>query len=127
MLAEVGIAAAYGAWLKPWLINWPRSILDPAMQAQWFTDACHAATAATTAHQGGIYFWSLGLSVQQTGPTLADEFQWAHSAGASAISRCFASIEKAGRDSDSAGLRPRMPPQALPHALHPVGRSPGCR
>ena len=93
VLAEVGIAAAYGAWLKPWLINWPRSILDPAMQAQWFTDACHAATAA---HQGGIYFWSLGLSVQQTGPTLADEFQWAHSAGASAISRCFASIEKAG-------------------------------
>ena len=91
MLAEVGIAAAYGAWMKPWLINWPSSILDPPMQAQWFSDACHAATAA---HLGGIYFWSLGLSVQQTGPTLADEFQWAHSAGASAISRCFASIEK---------------------------------
>ena len=93
VLAEVGIAAAYGAWLKPWLINWPSSVLDPAMQAQWFTDACRAATAA---HLGGIYFWSLGLSVQQTGPTLADEFQWAHSAGASAISRCFASIEKSG-------------------------------
>ena len=93
VLAEVGIAAAHGAWMKPWLINWPSSTLDPAMQAQWFTDACHAATAA---HLGGIYFWSLGLSVQQTGPTLAYQAQWAHSAGASAISRCFASIEKSG-------------------------------
>ncbi|MGH3217977.1 MAG: glycoside hydrolase family 113 [Streptosporangiaceae bacterium] len=93
VLAEVGIAAVYGAWTNPSLINWPVSVLDPAMQAQWFTDACHAATAA---HLSGIYFWSLNMSVQQTGPTLAYEGQWAHSAGASAISRCFASIEKGG-------------------------------
>jgi hypothetical protein len=91
VLAEVGIAAVYGAWVKPWLINWPGSVLDPAMQAQWFTDACHAATAA---HLHGIYFWSLDMSNQQTGPTHADEAQWAGSAGASAISRCFVSIEK---------------------------------
>jgi hypothetical protein len=63
------------------------------MQAQWFTDVCHAATAV---HLGGIYFWSLVLSAQQPGPTLADEANWAHSAGASAISQCFASIEKSG-------------------------------
>jgi hypothetical protein len=94
VLAEVGIAAVYGAWVKPWLISWPRSVLDPAMQAEWFTDACRAATAA---HLGGIYFWSLGLSVQQTGPTVAYEAQWAHSSGASAISRCFASIEKSSQ------------------------------
>jgi hypothetical protein len=91
VLAEVGIAAADGAWSKPWIINWPGSALDPAMQAEWFTDACRAAAAA---HLGGIYFWSLNLSVQQIGPTVAYEAQWAHSAGASAISRCFASIEK---------------------------------
>ena len=93
VLAEVGIAAVYGAWIKPWLINWPDSVLNPAMQAQWFTDACYAAAAA---HLHGIYFWSLDLSDQQTGPTLADEAEWAHSAGASAISQCFASIEKSG-------------------------------
>jgi hypothetical protein len=93
VLAEVGIAAVDGAWTKPWIINRPGSVLDPAMQAQWFTDACSEAIAA---HLGGIYFWSLDMSVQQAGPTLADEAQWAHSAGASAISRCFASIEKSG-------------------------------
>ncbi len=93
VLAEVGIAAVNGAWIKPYLREWPGAVFDPAMQAQWFTAACHAATAA---HLGGIYFWSLGVSDEQTGPTLADEAQWAHSPGASAISRCFASIEKSG-------------------------------
>jgi len=93
VLAEVGIAAVDDAWNKPYLHGWPGAALDPAMQAQWFTAACHAATAA---HLGGVYFWSLGLSVDQTGPTLADETQWAHSPGASAISGCFASIEESG-------------------------------
>jgi hypothetical protein len=94
VLAEVGIAAVHGAWIKPWQIHWPDSVLDSAMQAQWFTDACDAAKAG---HLGGIYFWALGLSVQQTGPTRANASLWAHSAGASAISRCFAFIEKNDR------------------------------
>jgi hypothetical protein len=91
VVAEISIAAVYGAWTQPWVNEWPGSPLDPSIQAQWFTDACHAATAD---HLGGIYFWSLDLSVRQTGTTLAHEAHWAYSSGASAISRCFASIEK---------------------------------
>jgi hypothetical protein len=83
---EVGIAAADGAWRRPYQHSWPVTRLDPAVQAQWFAAACAAARAT---HLGGIYFWAIGLG-QLSGPTLAQQFNWAHSAGAAAISACFA-------------------------------------
>jgi hypothetical protein len=88
---EVGIAAVDRAWRKPFQHSWPGTRLDPAVQAQWFTAACAAAKAT---HLGGIYFWAIGLG-QLSGPTLAQQFNWAHSAGAAAISTCFASLSTA--------------------------------
>jgi hypothetical protein len=83
---EVGIAAVSGAYRAPYRHSWPVSVLDPAMQATWFSDACRAALAT---HLGGIYFWAIGLG-DPSGPTLADQGAWAHSAGAAAIAQCFA-------------------------------------
>jgi hypothetical protein len=85
---EVGIAAVGRAWRRPYQHSWSTTRLDPAIQARWFEAAC-AAAAAT--HLGGIYFWAIGLG-QLSGPTLAEQFNWAHSAGAAAISACFASL-----------------------------------
>jgi hypothetical protein len=85
---EIGIAAVDQAWRRPYQQHWPTGRLDPAVQAQWFAAACAAARAT---HLGGIYFWSIGLG-QPTGPTLAQQFNWAYSAGATAISQCFASL-----------------------------------
>jgi hypothetical protein len=86
VLTEVGIAAAAGAWAAPWRHAWQTAVLDPGVQAQWFSAACRAALAA---HLGGIYFWSIGLGTP-SGPSLTDQGAWARSAGASAISSCFA-------------------------------------
>lgn len=85
---EVGIAAAGRAWRRPFQHHWAVTRLDPAMQAQWFEAACGAARAA---HLRGIYFWAIGLGALP-GPTLAEQFNFAHSAGAAAISACFASL-----------------------------------
>jgi hypothetical protein len=85
---EVGIAAVNGAWRRPYQHHWPAARLDPAVQAQWFAAACAAARAA---HLGGIYFWAIGLG-QLPGPTLAQQFNWAHTAGATEISACFGSL-----------------------------------
>jgi hypothetical protein len=90
---EVGIAAVDRAWRRPYQHHWPATRLDPAMQAQWFAAACAAARAA---HLGGIYFWAIGLG-QLRGPTLAQQFNWAHSAGAAEISACFGSLRTAVR------------------------------
>jgi hypothetical protein len=89
--AEVGIAAAPDAYVQPYITHWPITQLDVAVQARWFSAACHAAAAE---HLGGIYFWSLGLSQEPSGPTLADQGNWAESAGAGAISACFATLER---------------------------------
>lgn len=91
VLAEVGIAAVAGAFVKPYDFSWPASQLDPAMQAQWFTDACQAARAERL---GGIYFWSLGLSSQLSEPALNNQGSWANSAGAHAISSCFRQLSR---------------------------------
>jgi hypothetical protein len=85
--AEVGIAAVDQAWRRPYQHSWPTARLDPAVQAQWFEAAC---AAARETHLAGIYFWAIGLG-QVSGPTLAEQFNWAHSAGATAIATCFAS------------------------------------
>ena len=89
--AEVGIAAAPDADSQPYVTHWPITQLDVAVQARWFSAACHAAAAE---HLGGIYFWTLGLSQEPSGPTLADQGNWADSAGARAISTCFAALER---------------------------------
>jgi hypothetical protein len=91
--AEVGIAAAPDAFTQPYATHWPITQLDTEVQAQWFSAACHAAAAE---HLGGIYFWSIGLSTQISGPTLAKQGNWAGGAGAAAISACFAALERSG-------------------------------
>ena len=91
--AEVGIAAAPDAFRQPYVTHWPTARLDVTVQAQWFSAACQAAA---TEHLGGLYFWSLTLSAEPAGPTLADQGNWAGSAGARAISTCFATLERSG-------------------------------
>src|SRR5581483_7865581 len=86
---EVGIAAVRGAEAAPFKHSWPGKPIDGKVQANWFSAACHAAAAA---HLGGIYFWSIGLSTNFPGPTLANSLNWGGgSPGAKAISSCFAS------------------------------------
>jgi hypothetical protein len=92
--AEVGIAAAPDAFQQPYITYWPITQLDTAVQARWFSAACHAAAAE---HLGGIYFWSLELSNELSRPTLADQGNWAGGAGARAISTCFAALERSGK------------------------------
>ena len=92
--AEVGIAAAPDAFQQPYVTHWPITQLDTTVQAQWFAAACHAAAAE---HLGGIYFWSIRLSTQISGPTLADQGSWAGGAGARAISACFAALERSAQ------------------------------
>jgi hypothetical protein len=86
---EVGIAAVQGAFAVPYHYKWHVAQLDQSVQARWFTAACRAAAAA---HLGGIYFWSIGLGVQATGPILSDQLAWAGGQGARAISACFAAV-----------------------------------
>jgi hypothetical protein len=92
---EVGIDAVKGAYKRPYQHQWTSAVsLDTSVQAHWFTAACHAAGRE---HLGGIYFWSLGLSQQPaTGPTMTSQGAWAGGAGAQAISRCFAWLERGG-------------------------------
>jgi hypothetical protein len=85
---EVGIAAVGQAWRRPYQQHWSTGRLDPAVQARWFAAACAAARAT---HLAGIYFWAIDLG-QLAGPTLAQQGNWAHSAGATAISQCFTSL-----------------------------------
>jgi hypothetical protein len=92
VVTEVGIAAVDGAFMLPYHYKWNVTRLDPSVQARWFTAACRAAAAT---HLGGIYFWSIGLGQQQTGPTLADQLTWAGGSGAQAISACFAALGRA--------------------------------
>jgi hypothetical protein len=92
--AEVGIAAAPDAFQQPYITHWPITQLDTAVQARWFSAACHAATAERL---GGIYFWSLELSKELSRPTLADQGNWAGGAGARAISTCFAALERSDK------------------------------
>jgi hypothetical protein len=92
--AEVGIAAAPDAFQKPYVTHWPITRLDTSVQARWFSAACHAAAAE---HLGGIYFWSIGLSTRISGPTSADQGNWADGAGARAISACFAGLERSAQ------------------------------
>jgi hypothetical protein len=92
--SEVGIAAAPDAFSQPYATHWPITQLDPTVQAQWFTAACDAATAE---HLGGIYFWSIGLSTEISGPTLTKQGNWAGGPGANAISACFAALERSGK------------------------------
>ena len=88
---EVGIAAVPGAYRLPYHYRWHVTRLDPSVQARWFTAACRAAAAT---HLGGIYFWSIGLGVQATGPTLSNQLAWAGGPGAQAISACFAALDR---------------------------------
>jgi hypothetical protein len=93
VVTEVGIAAAKGAYSDPPKWHWPVKTLDQQVQVRWFTAACHAAARTNL---GGVYFWSMGLSLQiGTGPTLADQGLWAGGAGARAIAACFAPLQKA--------------------------------
>jgi hypothetical protein len=94
VLAEISIAAVHDAWAKPYLNYWPGATLDPAMQVQWFTDACHAAIAT---HLGGMYLWSLGLSASQGRQNAVHQSRWANSPGAAAIARCYAQIAASSR------------------------------
>ena len=89
--SEVGIAAAPGAFARPWLHQWPGQPVTPQTQARWFAAACQAAAAT---HLGGIYFWSIPLSARLGGPTGASPLSWADSAGARAIAACFASLDR---------------------------------
>jgi hypothetical protein len=89
VITEVGIAAVRGAYRLPYHYKWHVTRLDQSVQARWFTAACRAAAAT---HLGGIYFWSIGLGVQPTGPTLSNQLAWAGGQGARAISACFAAL-----------------------------------
>jgi hypothetical protein len=89
VLTEVGIDAVRGAYAAPWVHHWPGAQIDPAVQARWFTAACHAAIAARL---GGIYFWSIGFSARPAGPASTYQGGWAHSAGGNAIRACFGHV-----------------------------------
>jgi hypothetical protein len=93
---EVGIAAVRGANTAPYKHNWPGKPIDGAVQAAWFTAACQAATQA---HLGGIYFWSIGLGPTFPGPTPTYPLNWGDgSPGGKAIAACFNGLRgKAGR------------------------------
>jgi hypothetical protein len=86
VLTEVGISALDGAWRQPWVHRARGMRIDPNVQARWFTAACEAAIATGLR---GIYFWALPLSTRFPGPTPTTPGAWAHSAGATAIARCF--------------------------------------
>ena len=86
VLTEVGIDAVAGAYGTPYKHHWPGARIDPVIQARWFTAACRAAIASKL---GGIYFWPLEFG-HLGGPTVTYQGAWAHSAGARAISACFA-------------------------------------
>jgi hypothetical protein len=94
VLSEVGIDAVTGANRRPFVHEWPATTLNPQVQARWFTAACKAAYAA---HLGGIYFWPIGFGIHPgIAPTLAYQGAWG-GAGARAVSKCFAAIERSGR------------------------------
>jgi len=86
ILTELGIAAWEGAWRAPWEHRPRNHVFDPQVQVMWFSAACQAAKATGL---GGIYFWTLGLQVTFKTTTAATPGAWAHSAGATAIARCF--------------------------------------
>jgi Glycoside Hydrolase Family 113 len=89
---EVGIAAAQGAWTKPYKTKWPGSRFEPSVQSRWFTAAC---TAAFKTHLGGIYFWAVGLSAKQPkGPTKSNLATWTGGLGGRAIAACFKKIAR---------------------------------
>ena len=93
ILSEVGIASQSGAYAHPWEWGSSTAPIDPRIQARWFRAACQAVNAD---HLGGIYFWPLyfgqSLTVPEgtNGPT-----SWAATAGAAAISKCFAKLRAA--------------------------------
>lgn len=91
VLTEVGIAAAPNAPTAPYRSSWAISHADPAVQAAWFTAACHAAVRD---HLAGIYYWSVGLGTPNPGPTVSNQLGWAGSAGQQAIAECFAAIQR---------------------------------
>ena len=93
---EVGIDAVAGAYKMPYRHKWAGvTSLDTSVQARWFTAACKAASRE---HLGGIYFWPLAFSVTPaTGPTLADQGQWAGGTGGKAIAQCFEALQREGK------------------------------
>lgn len=86
ILTELSIGAWDGAWRAPWQTRLAHRRFNPQVQARWFTAACHAARATGLR---GIYFWALALLVKNSPPTPLHPGAWAHSAGATAITRCF--------------------------------------
>jgi hypothetical protein len=92
VLSEVGIAGAVSdgvaSYAKPYMIAWPDATLDPALQARWFTAACHAAKQTRMA---GIYFWAIGFGKEQLAQGLDPKHQsaWEAGAGAHAATACF--------------------------------------
>lgn len=90
VLAEVGIAARWGAQWQPYVWQPSDAPLYPQLQAAWFTAACDAVRAD---HLGGIYFWSVyvgqPLNVAPT-PQTANSF--VDSPGQTAIQSCFKTL-----------------------------------
>lgn len=89
VLSEVGIAAQSGAYAHPWALGSKAAPIKPQIQANWFTAQCQAVVQD---HLGGIYFWPLyfgqSLPDRAAGPTA-----WAATPGATAIAKCFATMQ----------------------------------
>ena len=91
VLSEVGIAGVRGAYAKPYMTQWPHARLDGAVQARWFTAACHAAQAT---HMGGIYFWAIGFGKAALSQPLdlAHQSAWEAGPGERAAAACFSQL-----------------------------------
>jgi hypothetical protein len=87
---EVGIAAHDDAYQHPW--NWGSpdvANLNPKIQVNWFTAACHAVRRAKL---NGIYYWMLDSSIDpaQVNPGTEGSAGFIGRPGEKAIERCFA-------------------------------------
>ena len=93
VLAEVGIAARWGAQWTPYAWAPSNAPLDPQLQAAWFAAACGAVEAD---HLGGIYFWSVNVGQSLTHPpTPQTANQFTASPGATAIKACLTELSAA--------------------------------
>jgi hypothetical protein len=89
VLSEVGIAAQAGAYEHPWELGSKAAPIKPQIQANWFSAQCQAVVQD---HLGGIYFWPLYFG-QSLPDRTAGPSAWAATPGATAIAKCFSTIE----------------------------------
>ncbi|MGD0063322.1 MAG: hypothetical protein ABSB76_07765 [Streptosporangiaceae bacterium] len=81
---ETGIAARDGAYTKPSLLG-PAGTLNPAIQANWFTAACHTVRKY---HLRAVFFWKVDLTDYPISHPAWSLSTFEGKAGAQAISLC---------------------------------------